>query len=62
VHNVLAGSVSFAIPGPKQMHNASTAQEVTIITPTAKNFEFRVCVLPHFNKDPSQVMVFAEVE
>lgn len=41
VHNVLAGSVSFAIPGPKAMHNASTAQEVTIITPTATNFEFR---------------------
>ena len=24
------------------MHNASTAQEVTIITPSAANFEFRV--------------------
>lgn len=24
------------------MHNASTAQEVKIITPTAKDFEFRV--------------------
>ncbi|OCH87723.1 hypothetical protein OBBRIDRAFT_135849 [Obba rivulosa] len=39
--NVLVGSVSFASPGPKAMHNASTAQEVTIITPTAKDFEFR---------------------
>ncbi|KAL6304451.1 hypothetical protein BKA93DRAFT_733261 [Sparassis latifolia] len=39
--NVLVGSVSFASPGPKAMHNASTAQEITIITPTAKNFEFR---------------------
>lgn len=40
--NVLVGSVSFASPGPKAMHNASTAQEVTIITPTARDFEFRV--------------------
>ncbi|KAJ3473633.1 hypothetical protein NLI96_g12903 [Meripilus lineatus] len=39
--NVLAGSISFASPGPKAMHNASTAQEVTIITPSAKDFEFR---------------------
>ncbi|EKM51635.1 uncharacterized protein PHACADRAFT_187070 [Phanerochaete carnosa HHB-10118-sp] len=39
--NVLVGSVSYATPGPKAMHNASTAQEVTIITPTAKDFEFR---------------------
>ena len=28
------------------MHNASTAQEVTIITPTAKDFEFRVRTSP----------------
>ena len=28
--------------GPGAMHNASTAQEVTIITPSAANFEFRV--------------------
>ncbi|KZT18610.1 hypothetical protein NEOLEDRAFT_1143198 [Neolentinus lepideus HHB14362 ss-1] len=41
VHNILVGSVSFATPGPKAMHNASTAQEVTIITPTATNFQFR---------------------
>ncbi|KAI0953093.1 hypothetical protein AcW1_007411 [Taiwanofungus camphoratus] len=39
--HVLVGSVSFASPGPKAMHNASTAQEITIITPHAKNFEFR---------------------
>ncbi|KAI0301203.1 hypothetical protein B0F90DRAFT_359072 [Multifurca ochricompacta] len=39
--NVLVGSVSFASMGPKAMHNASTAQEVTIITPSAANFEFR---------------------
>ncbi|RPD62248.1 hypothetical protein L226DRAFT_458116 [Lentinus tigrinus ALCF2SS1-7] len=39
--NVLVGSVSFASPGPKAMHNASTAQEVKIITPTAKDLEFR---------------------
>ena len=42
--NVLVGSVSFASMGPKAMHNASTAQEVTIITPSAANFEFRVRV------------------
>ncbi|KAI0064086.1 hypothetical protein BV25DRAFT_1801058 [Artomyces pyxidatus] len=40
-YNVLVGSVSFAAMGPKAMHNASTAQEVTIITPSAINFEFR---------------------
>ncbi|CCM04914.1 uncharacterized protein FIBRA_07111 [Fibroporia radiculosa] len=39
--NVLVGSVSFASPGPKAMHNASTAQEVRIITPYAKDFELR---------------------
>ncbi|KAI9443535.1 hypothetical protein H4582DRAFT_2072567 [Lactarius indigo] len=39
--NVLVGSVSFASMGPGAMHNASTAQEVTIITPAASNFEFR---------------------
>ncbi|KAH9168995.1 hypothetical protein EDB89DRAFT_2073415 [Lactarius sanguifluus] len=39
--NVLVGSVSFASMGPGAMHNASTAQEVTIITPAAANFEFR---------------------
>ncbi|KAL4250589.1 PAS domain-containing protein [Abortiporus biennis] len=40
--NVLVGSVSFASPGPKAMHNNSTAQEVTIITPSAvENFELR---------------------
>ncbi|KAF9814964.1 hypothetical protein IEO21_04814 [Rhodonia placenta] len=39
--NVLVGSVSFASPGPKAMHNASTAQEVRIITPYAKDLDFR---------------------
>lgn len=42
VHTVTAGSVSFAQPGPKAMHNASTAQEVQIVSPTATNFQFRV--------------------
>ncbi|KAL0961483.1 hypothetical protein HGRIS_006425 [Hohenbuehelia grisea] len=41
VHNVLVGSVSFATPGAKQLHNASTAQEITVITPHARDFEFR---------------------
>ncbi|EIN12929.1 hypothetical protein PUNSTDRAFT_97905 [Punctularia strigosozonata HHB-11173 SS5] len=40
-HDVLVGSVSFATPGPKAMHTASTAQEITVIAPTAKNFQFR---------------------
>ncbi|KJA23228.1 hypothetical protein HYPSUDRAFT_185260 [Hypholoma sublateritium FD-334 SS-4] len=40
VHNVLVGSVSFASPG-KALHNASTAQEITVITESAANFEFR---------------------
>ncbi|CAL1713038.1 unnamed protein product [Somion occarium] len=39
--NVLVGSVSFASPGPRAMHNNSTAQEVTVITPSARDFEFR---------------------
>lgn len=41
VHNVLVGSVSFASPGAKALHNASTAQEITVITPSAANFQFR---------------------
>ncbi|KIJ64617.1 hypothetical protein HYDPIDRAFT_28552 [Hydnomerulius pinastri MD-312] len=41
VHNVLVGSVSLAVPGAKAFQNASTAQEVVVVTPTAKNFEFR---------------------
>jgi hypothetical protein len=45
VYNVLVGSVSFATTGPKAMQNASTAQEIEVITPSAKNFEFRVIVL-----------------
>ncbi|THU97110.1 hypothetical protein K435DRAFT_663243, partial [Dendrothele bispora CBS 962.96] len=40
-HNVLVGSVSFASPGAKALHNASTAQEITVISPTPHNFEFR---------------------
>ncbi|TFK33043.1 hypothetical protein BDQ12DRAFT_691745 [Crucibulum laeve] len=40
VHDVLVGSVSFASPA-KALHNASTAQEITVITPSASNFEFR---------------------
>ncbi|KIM40901.1 hypothetical protein M413DRAFT_445672 [Hebeloma cylindrosporum] len=40
-HNVLVGSVAFASPGAKALHNASTAQEITVITPSAANFEFR---------------------
>ncbi|OBZ71284.1 hypothetical protein A0H81_08689 [Grifola frondosa] len=60
--NVLVGSVSFATPGPKAMHNASTAQEVKIITPTAKDFEFRrwndpnpmpPCPIPTLPESPS---------
>lgn len=42
VHNVLVGSVSFASPGAKALHNASTAQEITVISQGAANFEFRV--------------------
>ncbi|KAH6911479.1 hypothetical protein BKA70DRAFT_857528 [Coprinopsis sp. MPI-PUGE-AT-0042] len=41
VHNVLVGSVSFASPGAKAMHNASTAQEITVIAKGAHDFEFR---------------------
>ncbi|KIK96447.1 hypothetical protein PAXRUDRAFT_308222 [Paxillus rubicundulus Ve08.2h10] len=41
VHNVLVGSISLAIPGPKAFQNASTAQEVVVLTPSAKDFEFR---------------------
>jgi len=44
VHTVTVGSVSFAQPGPRAMHNASTAQEVQIISPTASNFQFRVSI------------------
>ncbi|KAF8229637.1 hypothetical protein L208DRAFT_1401789 [Tricholoma matsutake] len=41
VHNVLVGSVSFASPGAKALHNASTAQEITVITPSATNFQIK---------------------
>ena len=49
VHTVTVGSVSFAQPGPKAMHNASTAQEVQIISPTATNFQFRVSISDSFH-------------
>ena len=42
VHNVLVGSVSFASSGAKALHNASTAQEITVITPSARDLSFRV--------------------
>lgn len=42
VHNVIVGSISVAVPGPKTFQNASTAQEVIVVTPTATDFEFRV--------------------
>lgn len=41
VHSVLVGSVSFAAPGGKALQNTSTAQEVEVVTPSAKNFELR---------------------
>ncbi|KAJ7078596.1 hypothetical protein B0H15DRAFT_788823, partial [Mycena belliarum] len=34
-------SISFASPGGKALHSSSTAQEITVVTPTASNFEFR---------------------
>jgi len=51
-HNVLVGSVSFASPGAKALHNASTAQEITVISPSAANFEFRVRILFFFSLLP----------
>jgi len=41
-HNVTVGSISFAHPGAKATHNAATAQEVQIFSPSASNFQFRV--------------------
>ncbi|KAG1735233.1 hypothetical protein EDB19DRAFT_1725189 [Suillus lakei] len=41
VHSVVVGSVSFAAPGGKALQNTSTAQEVEVVTPSAKNFELR---------------------
>ncbi|KIM80980.1 hypothetical protein PILCRDRAFT_72270 [Piloderma croceum F 1598] len=41
VHNVIIGSISLASSGAKAMHNASTAQEIQVITPYARDFEFR---------------------
>ncbi|KAI0322387.1 hypothetical protein OF83DRAFT_800169 [Amylostereum chailletii] len=40
-YNVIVGSISFAFRGPRAMHEASTAQEVTVVTPSASHFEFR---------------------
>ncbi|KAE9403188.1 hypothetical protein BT96DRAFT_1017087 [Gymnopus androsaceus JB14] len=40
VHNVTVGSVSFASTGSKALHNASTAQEITVISPNPE-FQFR---------------------
>lgn len=44
VFNALIGSISFAKPGPKALHTAATAQEVTFLTPSAPlmQLEFRV--------------------
>ncbi|KAF8215002.1 hypothetical protein K438DRAFT_1800577 [Mycena galopus ATCC 62051] len=41
VHNRVVGSVSFASPGGEALHTSSTAQEITVISPAAANFEFR---------------------
>ncbi|KAJ7913556.1 hypothetical protein B0H13DRAFT_2004819 [Mycena leptocephala] len=41
VHDRVVGSVSFASPGGEALHTSSTAQEITVITPAAANFEFR---------------------
>ncbi|KIK69812.1 hypothetical protein GYMLUDRAFT_187197 [Collybiopsis luxurians FD-317 M1] len=40
VHNVTIGSVSYANSSSKAMHNASTAQEITVLSPTP-DLEFR---------------------
>ncbi|KAJ7575144.1 hypothetical protein C8J56DRAFT_1124229 [Mycena floridula] len=40
VHNVVVGSVSYAT-GAKALHNASTAQEITVISPSAAGFQFK---------------------
>lgn len=41
VYDKVVGSISFASPGGKALHSSSTAQEITVVTPTASNFEFR---------------------
>ncbi|KAG1728496.1 uncharacterized protein EDB91DRAFT_1253430 [Suillus paluster] len=51
VHNVVVGSISFATPGGKALQNASTAQEVEVITPSAKNFELRSSAVVRFITD-----------
>ncbi|KAJ6494626.1 hypothetical protein C8R47DRAFT_375287 [Mycena vitilis] len=40
VHDRVVGSVSFASPGGETLHTSSMAQEITVITPAAANFEF----------------------
>ncbi|KAJ6504687.1 hypothetical protein C8R47DRAFT_1103228 [Mycena vitilis] len=40
-HSTIHSSVSFASPGGETLHTSSTAQEITVITPAAANFEFR---------------------
>ena len=42
VRNLIIGGLSFATSGAKAMHNASTAQELVIVSPHASRFEFRV--------------------
>ncbi|KAJ7728839.1 hypothetical protein DFH07DRAFT_969744 [Mycena maculata] len=41
VYDRVVGSVSFYSAGGKALHTNSTAQEITVITPAASNFEFR---------------------
>ncbi|KAF7364835.1 DNA repair protein rhp42 [Mycena venus] len=41
VYDRVVGSVSFTSPGGEALHTSSTAQEITVITPAAANFEFR---------------------
>jgi hypothetical protein len=42
VYNMLVGGVSLATPGPKAMHNASTASETRVVTPYAREYGFKV--------------------
>lgn len=45
--DMLVGSIAFAVPGARAMHNNATASEVDVITTTAKGqFEFRVSHRP----------------
>lgn len=45
VGNRIVGGISAATSGAKAMHNASTAQEVHVITESVSHFAFRVS--PH---------------